>query len=89
MNRFVHFDRMITPTIIKFIFWVGVVFSIIVGLIQIFAGIASPFAGGIQVFLGLLTIVLGPLCTRIYCELLMIWFKMHEALQEIKENTKS
>ncbi|MFL8939030.1 DUF4282 domain-containing protein [Rossellomorea oryzaecorticis] len=84
MDQFLNFNKMITPTIIKAIFWVGVVISVISGLIMIISGAAS---GGIQIFGGLLTIVIDPLLTRIYCELLIVLFKMHEALQTIKENS--
>lgn len=80
---------MITPSIIKFVFWIGAGLSVLFGIIQIFAGIASPYGGGVEVFAGLLTIVLGPFITRIYCELVIVFFKMNESLQEIKnrENT--
>ncbi|MGY4688568.1 DUF4282 domain-containing protein [Salibacterium sp. K-3] len=83
MNNFLNFNTMITPVIIKVIFWIGVVLSIIGGLIQFFIGMTADFGGGGQVFLGLLTIVLGPLFTRIYCELLIIFFKMQESLHQI------
>ena len=77
------FNKMITPSIIQVIFWVGVAFSVISGLIQIIAGISSPFAGGIQVVIGLLTLVVGPLITRVYCELMIVVFKMQETLHNI------
>jgi hypothetical protein len=80
---------MITPTIIKIIFWAGVGASVIMGLIMLISGAASPWGGGIQVFGGLLTIVIGPLVTRIYCELLIVLFKMNEALQDIKSKSSN
>ncbi|MDL4842085.1 DUF4282 domain-containing protein [Aquibacillus rhizosphaerae] len=82
-NDLTSFNKMITPTIIKFIFWVGVGFSIISGLIQIVAGISSPWGGGVQVILGLITLVVGPLLARVYCELMIVIFKMHETLRSI------
>ena len=89
MNQFFNFNKMITPTIIKVIFWIGVVSTVIIGLIQFFIGLGSPYGGGFQVFMGMLTIVMGPLVTRIYCELLIVLFKMHEALQDINQKIKS
>ncbi|WP_239094081.1 DUF4282 domain-containing protein [Bacillus sp. B15-48] len=79
-----QFNKMITPSIIKFVFWIGAGLSVLFGIIQIIAGAASPYGGGIQVISGLFTIVLGPFITRIYCELLIIFFKIQETLQEIK-----
>ncbi|UFU00184.1 DUF4282 domain-containing protein [Radiobacillus kanasensis] len=80
---FTSFNKMITPTIIKVVFWVGIGFSILSGLIQIIAGANSPWGGGIQVIIGLITLVVGPLITRVYCELMIVIFKMQETLQSI------
>ena len=84
MKEFLQFDKMITPLIIKFIFWIGAGLSVLFGFIQIIAGITSDWGGGLQVFVGILTILFGPFLIRIYCELLILLFKMHETLQEIK-----
>ena len=83
-NSFIKFDKMLTPMIIKIVFWIGVAISVLTGLSMIIAGLGSPWGGGFQVIMGLLTIVIGPLVVRIYCELLIIFFKMHESLQDIK-----
>jgi len=77
MNEFLNFDKMITPTIIKILFWIGVIVSVIFGLVQI-------FNGGFFVIIGLLMIVLGPIFVRIYCEILIILFKMNDNLHDIK-----
>ena len=92
IKKFVSFDSMITPVIIKVIFWIGLIASAIFGLISIFSGLAIMFSGygaggeGFIVFIGgLATIVIGALLTRVYCELLIIFFKMHESLNKINE----
>ena len=77
------FNKMITPTIIKIIFWIGTGLSVLTGLTQIAIGASSPFGGGFQVFIGILTILIGPLLTRIYCELMIVIFKMQESLHNI------
>ncbi|WP_100332437.1 DUF4282 domain-containing protein [Bacillus xiapuensis] len=84
MDKFLQFDRMITPTIIKVLFWIGVALSILSGLSMIITG-TGQYGGGFAVLTGLLTIVLGPLLVRVYCELLMVFFKMHESLKNIEE----
>ncbi|MGM8366173.1 DUF4282 domain-containing protein [Virgibacillus sp. W0181] len=81
---FLRFDKMLTPTIIKIVFWIGVVISVLSGLGMVVGGLNSPWGGGFQVIMGLLTIVIGPIIVRIYCELLIIFFKMHETLHDIK-----
>jgi len=77
-QRFASFDKMLTPTIIQVIFWVGVVFFVLLGLI-------SMFDGGIAVITGILTILLGPLFVRVYCEMLIIFFKIHDAMNSLND----
>lgn len=82
MNDFLNFNKMLTPVIIKVVFWIGIGFSVLVGLMTIISGL-SYYGSGFEVLFGLIIIVVGPLIVRIYCELLIIAFKMHESLQEI------
>ncbi|MFC0524447.1 DUF4282 domain-containing protein [Pontibacillus salicampi] len=84
MQDYLHFDKMITPTIIKAIFWIGVGLSILTGFIMVISGATSDWGGGLQILTGLVTIILGPFIIRIYCELLIVLFKMNEALQELR-----
>jgi len=76
MNDFLHFDKMITPTIIKIIYWIGLGVSVLIGLMVLFSGRGT-------FFFGLVLLVLGPLFTRVYCELLIVIFKIHETLANI------
>lgn len=85
VSKFLNFDKMITPLIIKVLFWIGAGLTVILGFIQIIQGMNTSFGGGGIVFSGLLTILLGPLFVRIYCELLIIFFKVNETLSDIKE----
>lgn len=77
LKKAVSFDTMITPFIIKIVFWIGVIGCVVGGIGMFFNG-----AGFIS---GLLCIVLGPLAVRIYCELVMVIFKIFEALKQIAE----
>lgn len=83
MQDFINFNKMITPAIIKIIFWIGVGLSVLMGLGQILAGFMR--FGGLQVFIGLGMLLVGPLFTRVYCEILIVLFKMHETLQQINK----
>ncbi len=77
MGDFLAFRKMITPLIIQVLFWIGVAVCIIVGLV----GLAGGQFGGIVV------ILLGPVMVRIYCELLIVVFKIHQSLEQIRKNT--
>lgn len=91
-KSFLNFDMMVTPFIIKILFWVGVASSVIYGLIVSFSGIGlmfSPFDSAFLGFLlfigGFLVIAIGILFSRLYCELLIIFFKMNETLSSINK----
>jgi hypothetical protein len=94
LKSFTSFDRMITPVIIKVLFWIGVGISVLSGIGLFFTGIVggimnSSFGqvlGGL--FGGPLTIILGILITRIYSELLIVIFQINESLTDIKEMKK-
>lgn len=88
IGDFLSFRRMITPLIIQVLFWIGVVVSVIAGLIMIVAGAVDDYGGGEQVLIGLTVFVLGPIVVRIWCELLILFFRMNETLTEIKNNTQ-
>lgn len=86
MNNFFSFDTMITPAIIKFVFWLGLAVTVLVGLGLVLGGLAGD-GGGSLVVLGLVYLVLGPILVRVYCELIIVLFRMHDALREIRDNT--
>ena len=88
IKDFLTFRRMITPVIIQIIFWIGVALCVIVGLIDIVRGATADFGGGIQVLTGLITLLLGPVFVRVYCEILILMFRMNENLTEIRKNTE-
>jgi hypothetical protein len=83
--EFLTFRRMVTPIIIQVIFWIGIVVCVLVGLGQL----AMSFRMGVlAIFAALATLVLGPLMVRVYCELLILLFRIHDTLQEIKNQRK-
>ena len=84
MNDFVTFRRMVTPLIIQGVFWIGAVVCVIGGIVGVASGATSTFGGGPQVLTGLLLLFLGPLAVRIWCELLILFFRMNETLADIK-----
>jgi hypothetical protein len=84
MGDFLAFRKLITPLIIQVIFWIGVVLCVIGGLIQIVVGASAYYGGGTLVLGGVLLIILGPLAVRIYCELLIVTFKILDELVRIR-----
>ncbi len=74
MNQYLTFRKMITPVAIQLIFWIGVAAIAVSALGVMFGG---SFLAGV----GLL--VVGPVFWRIYCELMIILFRIHDRLSEI------
>jgi len=84
MGGYLSFDKMITPIFIKIAFWLGVIGSLISGVGMMISGILSDQFGFFQILGGLFILLAGPLIVRVYCELLIILFKMHQSIHEIK-----
>jgi hypothetical protein len=82
MGEYLTFNKMITPVVIQIIFWVGAVVIVLFGLFGLFSGGFMGFIGG------LLTIILGPIVLRVYCEIIIVFFRVLDALHEITANTK-
>lgn len=80
MKDLLAFRRMITPKIIKIIFWIGVVLSVIYGLATLI---------GDGNLLGLLMIIIGPFVVRIVCELFILPFQINETLTDIKNASEN
>lgn len=80
MKSLFFFDAMVTPRIITFVYWL-LLFVAVVG------GIGAMFSFGRLSFSGLATglaiIVGGALGARIWCELLMVLFKINEHTQRM------
>lgn len=91
MSDFWTFRKMVTPVIIQILFWVGVITCIIAGLVLIGMGIRH---GPLLIDMGISTkqmklwgallLLLGPLAVRLYCEFLIVFFRINETLTEIK-----
>jgi hypothetical protein len=83
VKDFFSFRTMITPVIIQIIFWIGVVLCLIIGLGYLLVG--SRYGNASPAY-GILIIIVGPIAVRIYCEILIIFFRINETLTEIKHN---
>jgi len=83
------FRRLIAPTMIQILFWVGVASSLISGLITMLMGLIALFQQGavglVMILVGLLSIPIGILLVRLWCEVMILFFRMNETLMDIKE----
>jgi hypothetical protein len=82
MKDILFFDSMVTPKIITFVYWLLLLMAVFGGLGAMFGGF-----GGFSIarfFLGIIYAIGGAIAARIWCELLIVLFKMNEALQELR-----
>lgn len=82
MRDLFFFDSMLTPKIITFVYWIMLLGTLVSGLTTMF----TQYGGGF--LMGLLIIVGGAVTTRIWCELLIVLFKIHENLQKIANKSE-
>lgn len=75
MTDFLLFRRMLTPLLIQFLFWALLALSIGGGIIDLFHR---------EYWRGFELLVLGPILIRIFCEVLILFFRINETLTDIK-----
>jgi len=82
------FRKMITPVVIQILFWIGVLISILLSLGAAGFAFIGPKP---QPVLGLIPLIVLPfliLGVRIYCELLILLFRIYDTLVEIRDQTR-
>ena len=88
---FVTFDKMISPIIIKILFWIGVATSVLPGMFWTLTGLFTFLTGhgllGLLMAIGgILFTVSGILWSRVICEILIVVFLIHDNLAVIRKS---
>lgn len=83
MRDLFHFDSMLTPKIITFVYWLLLLFAVVSGLGTMFGSFGGLSFGSFMMGLG--TIVGGAVLARIWCELLIVLFKIHENIRKLAD----
>ena len=81
------FEKLVTPTIIKIVYYIAIVLIVISGLIGVFSAFALHGFG--SALLALLTTLVGLLACRIYCELVIVLFGLYDRAGEIRDRIGS
>lgn len=82
MRDLFFFDSMLTPKVITLVYWLLLLAAVVTGIGVWFAGFEGfTFGSFIK---GLFIMAGGAIGARIWCELLIVLFKMNEALQELR-----
>jgi len=75
MKDFLNYKYMITPGILKLLSYIAMVGCVIAGIFMLFV---EPMSG-------IAMIVLGPIVTRIYTELMLVIFEIHGELKSLND----
>lgn len=92
MNKFLNFNELITPTFINLLYWCGIVLIVIGSIVSITSSLsmmrfaAAASLGGIV--LTTIGAAAGIVLWRIWCEMIIVFFKIYEKLDVIDSNTK-
>lgn len=93
MKYFLTFDKFITPKFITVLYWLFILFHVVVGIaIMVMPSMNShPYyyhgGGGFSFtafLLGLFYIAITLVLTRVICELILIFFRINENLEAIR-----
>ena len=77
MKDFLTFRKMLAPGLIQILFWIAIAFFIYTAVIDIIQHV------NYRVVLEI--IILGPLASRVVCEILILFFRMNDHLKSIEE----
>ena len=81
MKDILYLEKMLTPSIITFAYWLLLLFALVSGLGTMFSeGVSfSRFLMGLGIIVG------GAVAARIWCELLIVLFKINANIKVIAE----
>jgi len=82
-SQYLAFERMIAPTVVEVLFWIGLARLLISGIVEIVSA-PGPRHG---LVIGVALIIVGPFMWRLICEYMIIVFRMHACLEWIAKHT--
>ena len=96
-RKFYSFDEMLTPSIIHIVFWILVIISVVTGLHTMINAFGHTYhtsmgeirqSGSFLLFVwGIIEIGIGIVLSKIFCELVLVTFKINEHLAGIRKNS--
>lgn len=87
MKEYLYLDKMITPHVITFVYWLLLIVVALTSLTTMFGVGMGPLSQGFTFwsFLqGLIVLGVGSVLVRVYCEIIIIFFNMNKNLEDIK-----
>ena len=89
LTGLLSFDRLIGESLIRILYYVGLVIIVIAALVALLGGIAmaaySPSAALTGILIAAAYLVAGTLFWRVTCELWLVLFGIHNRLAEVRD----
>lgn len=86
MNNLLTLNDMLTPKIVTVLYWLGLIGVVIAALSTLFGFGYGAYAGFFsRLISAVLILAFGGLAVRVYSELLIVIFRIHENLKKIAD----
>ena len=79
------FDKFLTPTLIKVVYWIGNAGIALISLMMILSAFSYMGRGVMQVLGAIVFFVVGVIFWRVMCEGIMLSFRIYDRLTEIRD----
>ncbi|MBB6260110.1 hypothetical protein FHS77_000634 [Paenochrobactrum gallinarii] len=79
------FDKFLTPTLIKVVYWIGNAGIALMSLMMILSAFSYMGRGVMQVLGAIVFFVVGLIFWRVMCEGIMLTFRIYDRLTEIRD----
>jgi len=87
ISRFTSFDKLIATSLIKLLYWIGIVLIVIGVLVGALGGFANGFGSGlVSLIVAPIGGILGIIFWRFLCEVYIVIFGMYDRLGEIQQS---
>jgi hypothetical protein len=82
MQDLLGFEKMVTPIVIRILYFLGL-------LVVLISGVGALFGGGFRgILTGFAILIFGAIMVRVYSELLILLFRIHDNLVSINQQMK-
>ncbi|MGJ7571990.1 DUF4282 domain-containing protein [Variovorax sp. RB2P76] len=79
MQDLLGFDKMVTPIIIRILYFLGLIGVLVMTVVSLFQG---------RILMAIGVLVFGAIMVRVYSELLILLFRIHDNLVSINQQMK-
>lgn len=85
ISDFASFEKLIAPSVVKIVYWIGLVFIAVSGIVGFFGAFLSGYGSTFHALLVLVGAIVGLLLWRVFCEIYIVVFGIFERLGEIRD----